>query len=157
MSAPADPVAAYLAEVRERAEKATPGPWWSDQSEDVYRLHGVAFRTPPPFEQVVNKQIAKAAKTGTPYAEYWPDAADDAFITSARSDVPRLLAAVEAVIALHTWDDIGMFGSREVPRCEVCISDRSDYPETWEGDLWPCPTLRAIAKALGVEDVNPSA
>lgn len=73
--------------MRERAEAATPGPWWSDESDQCWRLHGVAFRIPPQCdglipEQLVNAQILKAPKCGTPYAEYWPVAADAAQITS---------------------------------------------------------------------------
>ena len=105
-----DPLASYLAEVRERADAATPGPWWSDESEQCWRLHGVHAVIPAQMfpgtgevmipEQVMNHQILKAAKRGTTMAEYWPGEADDAFITSARSDVPRLLGALEAALTL---------------------------------------------------------
>ena len=114
-----DRVAAYLADVREREQAATPGPWWSDQDDGVYRLHGVAGRIPaqdPIPEQVMNKQIAKAPKQGTPYAEYWPDEADDAFITQARTDLPRLLAAVERVLELAERPSTGI---PPVVICEV--------------------------------------
>jgi hypothetical protein len=50
-------------------------------------------------------------------------------IDSAR-DIPPLLAAVGAVLALHRRDH------RKVPLCESC-----DY-------RWPCPTAQAVSRAL---------
>lgn len=98
-----DPLA-LLAGIKERTEAATPGPWWSDDGEDCWRLHGVAARIPahgPVPEQVVNKQILKAPKQGTPYAEYWPGEADALFIIAARTDIPRLLAGYDALLKAH--------------------------------------------------------
>lgn len=85
------------AAIEERHASATEGPWFSDDSESSWRLHGVAFRIPPPLggkipEQVVNKQILKAPKHSTPYAEYWPVGGDADFITHAWEDVRDLLA-----------------------------------------------------------------
>jgi hypothetical protein len=81
------------AAIATRLAAATPGPWWFDESEDTWCLHGVAarFDNPPLGETVVNKQILKAPKVGTPYAEYWPDAADADFIAHAHSDIAWLL------------------------------------------------------------------
>lgn len=89
---PADPVAAALAAIREREQAATRGPWEAEDDEDCWRLFGAVSGFLHPM------QLAKAPKHGTPYAEYWPNEADAAFIVAARSDVPRLLAAVEAVL-----------------------------------------------------------
>ena len=108
-----DPVAATLAEIREREQAATAGPWWFDEDELMWRLHGVHAVIPEQMdglipEQVMNHQILKAPKSGTRYAEYWPGAADAAFITNARTDVPRLAAALEAVLALAAdWSETG--------------------------------------------------
>lgn len=60
-----------------RGGRHTRGPWWSDESGNCWRLHGVHGYIPaiPDLgigEQVVNHQILKAPKHGTPYAEYWP-------------------------------------------------------------------------------------
>ena len=74
---------------------ATEGPWWFDEDEHCWRLHGVFGRIPVQGvipEQVMNKQILKAPKIGTPYAEYWPAAADAAFIAAAWTVVGELLA-----------------------------------------------------------------
>lgn len=139
-----DPLAARLAAIREREQAATQGPWWSDQDERVYRLHGVHATIPPQMfpgtdevmipEHVMNHQILKAPKQGTSYAEYWPGEADDAFITHARSDVPRLVAAVEAVLELHVpvSDDPGF--------CGEC------------GHSFPCWTRRKIERELTGEE-----
>ncbi len=169
-----DSAAAYLAEVREREQAATPGPWWSDEDELMWRLHGVHAIIPAQMgglipEQVMNHQIAKAPKSGTPYAEYWPNAADDAFIVAARSDVPRLAAAVEAVLAVHVRQEqpvrhyglgdacpkhhLNAFGRpnyatfRDCPDCrytEYYVCSHCQCPH----DNWPCPTYRAITTAL---------
>jgi hypothetical protein len=94
-----------LAAIRERHAAATEGPWWFDESDTCWRLHGVMGRIPPLRrdgffpEHVMNKQILKAAKQGTPYAEYWPDKADAAFIVGAWKDVRDLLAEVDRLSA----------------------------------------------------------
>ena len=73
--------------MRERAEAATRGPGGMTRTTTVWRLHGVHAVVPAQLggrirEQVINHQIAKAPKQGTPYAEYWPNEADTAWITS---------------------------------------------------------------------------
>ncbi|MEU4534382.1 hypothetical protein AB0G15_05910 [Streptosporangium sp. NPDC023825] len=78
---------------------ATEGPWWSDEDGHYYRLHGVAFRIPPQAggllpEQVVNYQILKAPKSSKVFSPYWPNEADDAFITHAWDDVRYLIDLV---------------------------------------------------------------
>jgi hypothetical protein len=88
--------------MRGLANTATEGPWWFDEDEHCWRLHGVFGRIPadPPIpEQVMNKQILKAPKSGTPYAEYWPDAADAAWITSMHPGLGLLIADQWDVIA----------------------------------------------------------
>lgn len=123
-----------LKEIRAREQAATAGPWWYDEDERVWRLHGIAFRIPahdPIPEQIINYQILKAPKRGTSYAEYWPNKEDGEFIVSSRTDIPRLLEAVEGVIRLHKEDHLS-----ENPHCEEC------------GERWPCPTIKAIIAGL---------
>lgn len=89
-----------LQEIRAREQAATDGPWWFDEDETTWRLHGVHAMLPGPFgDQVVNHQILKAPKKGTPYAEYWPNEADGAFIVHSRQDVKDLLALVDRLRA----------------------------------------------------------
>lgn len=105
--------------MRSRAEAATLGPWFSDEDDDCYRLHGVAGYLPPITDGVwqdepmqrVTMQILKAPKHGTPYAEYWPAPPDDVYITSMH---PLVALAVAA-----SWDECAsqmeLNGAREVP------------------------------------------
>jgi hypothetical protein len=101
--------------MRTRAKAATDGPWWSDQDDQCYRLHGVAGYLPPLAEGFppvrVSAQILKAPKEGTPYAEYWPTDADDAYITS--------MHPLIAIAVADAWDEcasqMDLNGAREVP------------------------------------------
>lgn len=102
VSAGENPAASLLRQaaegMRKAAEAATKGPWWADDSDLCWRLHGVGFRVPPPpgaewiGEQVLNKQILKAPKSGTPYAEYWPGEADAKWITGMHPGVGLAVA-----------------------------------------------------------------
>lgn len=92
-----------LATIRAYVDAATEGPWWFDEDNTCWRLHGVMGRVPPQLsgripEQILNKQIIKAPKRNTPYAEYWPAPADGEFIVKARTDLPLLLDLVEALL-----------------------------------------------------------
>jgi hypothetical protein len=186
---------AVLEAWRSAEQAATPGPWWSDESDSTWRLHGVAARLPgwractvhgqpepgcaqcgrlliP--EQVVNRQILKAPKHGTPYAEYWPDEADSAFIVTARTAVPALLAVAAGALERHvrrdrpvmvtevcaahsaTWTH-WRFGEADrratiracadctVTEKYVCARCRHECPDD---DEWPCAEVRAVAEVL---------
>lgn len=90
----------YLAEIKQDEQGVTEGPWWFDETDNDWRLHGVGHRIPPQLggkipEQIGNHQILKAAKRGTPYSEFWPSPEDGVFIMKSRELVPRLRAAVE--------------------------------------------------------------
>ena len=66
----------------------------------------------------------------------------------ARHDPARALrevAAGRAILAAHAPDYTSRFGSPGPPECVVCITERDAYPEQWEGDSWPCLTLRQLA------------
>lgn len=77
-----------------RAE-ITPRPWFVEEDEHTWVLFG--GDGPMPL------QILKAPKRDTPYAEYWPNAADSALIVAA----PDLLAAAEALVAdAESWETI---------------------------------------------------
>lgn len=129
------------------ARAATEGPWWSDESDDAWRLHGVAFMVPAQGairEQVVNKQILKAPKRGTPYAEYWPDPADAAFILA--NDPAATILRCEAllrVVERHRpvkarGGPVGWESDRIA--CDACAPTR-----------WPCPDIRDLAAGEGIE------
>ncbi|MFS2091049.1 hypothetical protein [Paenarthrobacter nicotinovorans] len=63
-------------------------------------------------------------------------------VAAAPADVARLLAAVQAVTALHQPDNDGTIGTY----CSHCTSLIDGGPE-----LYPCPTVRAVVAALGGE------
>lgn len=72
--------------LRELLAKATPGPWWWDEDDDCMRLHGVAAPG-----SLAKRQILKAPKRGTPYAEYWPGPADADLIVAMHEALPGIL------------------------------------------------------------------
>ena len=76
-----------LQEIKERAAKATEGPWeWSGD----YARHVLAGKSGPVFS------------CG---ALLWPSTEDAEFIASARTDIPKLVAAFEAMeVALADLD-----------------------------------------------------
>lgn len=122
--------------IEQAGERATEGPWWFDESGNCFRLHGVAFRIPPQAggaipEQIVNKQIFKAAKRNTPYAEYWPDAADAAWMTLLTPEKAEPLAA-----ALRSH-----------------AQDHHAYDCTWPED--ECPHVR-LARSINGTTGDPS-
>lgn len=89
-----------IEEERAIVDAATPGPWWFDEDEHCWRLHGVAMTLPSPFdgfsEQHVGKQILKARKQDDQMMPYWPEPADAKFIARARTMYPLALDVVEA-------------------------------------------------------------
>lgn len=131
------PLAAILAGIGDREQAATEGPWRasrsnadreSDFGEVDFPRHPRAVQVRQPYftdgggSLVVNDADARA---------------DAAFIAGARSDVPRLLAAVEAVLAVAgdcreaSWD----FGA-----------DGNMRPVAWTLD--PEAVREAIAREL---------
>ena len=99
---------------------------------------------------------------------------DACFMAASRTTVPKMAAALQAVLAVHKRERLlGEPGDPECPHddyeherhfygeddmllCEDTAGDESicaGCPEdTWgERESWPCPTVRAINEALGVE------
>jgi len=81
-----------LKEIEGRARAATAGPWGVEQDDLMWQLFG--------GDGMMALQLAKCPKSGTPYAEYWPNEADSSFIAHARTDVPALVAEVERLRAI---------------------------------------------------------
>ncbi|HEX7122883.1 MAG TPA: hypothetical protein VF178_10975 [Gemmatimonadaceae bacterium] len=78
------------------SKKATPPPWYAEDSEDVWQLfaaHRVGGVEIHPW------QLAKCPKQDTPFAEYWPKPEDSEFIIRARELLPVLARAVLAAPA----------------------------------------------------------
>jgi hypothetical protein len=167
-------VPALLAPIRERADKATEGPWEVDRN--------------TPFTSDLVGIFAPARKHYILQVENQDDVDDPTsdedikFLAAARTDIPRLLAALDAVLALHKpetrWthpDWMGSFDTIEeaagydedevigdeqksqVDSFDICAEcgrieseQLSESGEEWgyrEG-LWPCPTVAAVVAAL---------
>jgi len=79
----------WALEIRERADKATPGPW---EVRKVYPLDGRGVIYSGKGEE--NKSIAYVPEVW----ERWHESKDHDFILHSRTDIPRLLQALEAEI-----------------------------------------------------------
>lgn len=79
-------------EIARMEAEATEGPWWEDDRETTWTLHGVGWRTSQ--GEIVNKQLIKARKEDERFMPYWPGPLDSNFIVGARTAVPELLAEV---------------------------------------------------------------
>ena len=66
---------------------------------------------------------------------------------AARARRPRGLREVKAkreILAAHAVDYTGQYGEAIPGECLTCITNRDPYPESWQGDPWPCKTLRHL-------------
>ena len=125
----------WLAEQRRIEQAATDGPWMSewDTSDEWWIIHG----QPNPAkgdDRMVCPEVATLN-----HREDWT--ADVDFITDTRTAMPKMRAALEAVLALHPWECLECEGIDldASPRCGHCY------------EPWPCPTVAAITETLGVE------
>jgi hypothetical protein len=105
MASEPDPVAAKLAAMREHEQRATPGPWYSEPNTGAGRVWVQIGRRH--FADADCEPLFNVRYLGTPatdeqrWREYVQREADAAFIVTARTAMPRLLAAVEAGLAAH--------------------------------------------------------
>jgi hypothetical protein len=156
-----DPAAAYLAEVRGRAEGITAGPWEHPLPFDV--THGYKHHNGRHAATWVASTDAGDDSISEDEA-----AANAEFIASARTAVPRLLAAVEAVLAQHQPGRVVILGalcrqheahrhfsitSAEAEAVTACPSCTATVHVTCTGCGAPasldfCPARNAIAREL---------
>lgn len=168
MSSAVGGVAGSLDGIRARLAKATPAPWfvvglpWLDEDVPPYINAG----SPDPHHDGF---VCDMGNMATPDAPPNVDA-DAEFIAAAPSDVARLLAAVDAVLALHQpleWHECGDDGTPDLTKplptfCSHCTDE--DYVSAIEaGDTidasasvisWPCPTVRAVAAHLDPKETD---
>lgn len=118
--------ASELVELEALEHHATDAPWWFDEDERTWRLHGTWGWTPAQHgipAQPINKQILKAPKRNTPYAEYWPNRQDADFMVAMRNAFPRMLHELKrlyelaVVCACGDPDEDGYQGP--LPHCPV--------------------------------------
>lgn len=142
--------------MRERADKATPGPWFRhtaprDSSETKAKWLADTCRGDDPL------QVLVSASDDPQFAYLVPALTGDGptsianaeFIAHARAEVPQLLAALTAVLELHKLivyrdprnepDDLGDGYYGTARYCEHCGDTAADYP---------CETVQAIVDAL---------
>ena len=125
-----DRIKAWLDESQRLADQATEGPWVFHTMSEAPTITG---------DYADSILIAEAA----PYWEpvYGLPDADGKFIVGSRTRFPQAVAALREVAKLHRRAT----GIHEpVDFCAECSSFHRTV-------LWPCPTLRAIADALGLE------
>lgn len=116
-----------LDEIQARADAATGGPWWGSMlGTHVEVFAGEGSGSDP--------MIASELRPG-----------DAEFIAAARADVPRLVAALRAVLDLHRPVEVE-------PSDTICGDCSFQLPNgRYFGKVeeWPCPTVRAVEAALG--------
>lgn len=124
-----------LADIRARAEKATPGPWnhWPEAGAiEVTSRHPVPDG---PFGTVICGSVKpKGGWGGRIYEDN--DEPDAEFIAHARQDVPTLLAALDAVLAAHVPNEHCFHEHEGAPCCRDCEQ------------IMPCSTRRAIESVI---------
>jgi hypothetical protein len=120
-----------LGEIRARSESASAGPWDNFPS-DTFPLYIVGVPTGDDHYADVIAQMDEDYSMLHEFHEVDVD-----FICAARTDVPMLVAALDAVLAIHGpyEDDPGT--------CRGCGLDRFE-----RGIDWPCEAVRAIREAL---------
>ena len=126
----------WIAARRELLDAATDGPWSAIETAWGKGLDG------PEEAQIFVES----------YGVTWaPNPADAALIADARTSLPMALDALHGVLAKHYEGDssYGYAPNGDYvdlgPCCETCGTN-GEY-----GVPWPCPTVTAIAGALGVE------
>jgi len=84
-------------------DEATLGPWRSLESKDTWTLHGEAREFKGKTKDGIgpSMQIIKAPKHSTPYAEYWPNPADNTLIVEAVNRFSFFLDWADDVLARH--------------------------------------------------------
>lgn len=140
-----------LAPIRKRAQAATDGPWapWYDQDGAEHMggllMVGNAEAVIPDGEVwIEGVDVNPVAHTYTPE--------DRAFIAAARTDVPRLVDALEKVLELHVRAECPTCGSRDGEGNGFHKCDDDAYCEECDLEGYPCPTVTAVTTALaGVE------
>ena len=152
----------YLAAQKRLADDATEGPWCVSDPSPF--LPGAQPKLYAPNW----KPIRMSESVGSNFVR---QTADGRFIAAARESVPRLVAVLEAVTALHTKRDAdAVTGDCAAEECgheeecptqtfETCAAcwDLCEESDPYFGErgiapvLWPCPTVRAIEAALGGE------
>lgn len=120
-----------LARIRAQAGAATEGPWWTNRYSDDWEVCGE-------FDDNGNPALIASEA-----------AEDDAeFIAAARTTVPALVDALEAVLKVHRdgGESQGYLDNGHYGVIDHCCTECGSHGEY--GTPWPCPTVTAITTAL---------
>ena len=129
--------------IKARAEAATDGPWLVDPHADSENGAGICNES----DAVIGGGM-EGNYPCSPVGVY--EEADAQFIAHARSDVPALVAAVQAVLAQHKCVESWRSGVYQCGHCaELCHSTSGLGCDDPIDAVWPCPTVAAIHQALG--------
>ena len=121
-----------LADVRRVTEAATGGPWAVPGFGDpLLGPSDVCTEGEPGYRHIICEGAGHDAE----------------FIAASRTLVPALLAAVDAVLALHQPCNVG---GKQL--CEYCTATGDPFCTPDGTDEWPCPTVRAITAHLDIEE-----
>ena len=138
-----------LEELKARTEGHTSGPWFAHQEYIDMGVEDATKTISNSPERYAGKSIASVG------LDYEVKSANAELITSA----PKLLAALEAVAALH-YADAEVEGLYPQACSEGPCEHGDDCPEVtitpcygcstpgWNYIAWPCPTIAAIEEAL---------
>ena len=129
-----DRIMEWLDESQRLADKATAGPWeyMTNETPDGENLY---------FTIEDSEQESVAETNGS-----YQGRADAEFIAESRTRLPQAVAALREVAKLHQPSPYS-YPDGSAPCRECNRSDSTGLAPTW----WPCPTLRAVTEALGLE------
>ncbi len=113
-----------LDEITARCDAATEGSWWGSMIDGRCEVFaGTGSGSDPMLA-----------------AELLPGDAE--FVVNARTDLPRLVAALRAVLELHV---------SQFDRAVDHNGEPGTYCDACNVGPWPCPTVRVVQAALGEE------
>ena len=116
-----------LNEIEARANAATEGPWFPNRYSEDWEVCGE-------LDDNGNPALVASEAVGV----------DAEFIAHARADVPDMVAALRAVLEVHTPD----YTYPDCPKCSEC-SDIASTRARRFAVLWPCATVEAIRQHIG--------
>ena len=133
-----------LARIRARADAATAGPWETDGNGEVSQH----WSRPEPWETVVGTGVTCMSYCYGGSAKGVESVEDAEFIAAARTIVPALVDALEAVLKLHRdgGESQGYLDNGHYGVIDHCCTECGSFGEY--GTTWPCPTVKAITDAL---------
>ena len=117
-----DPIMQALDEMQARCDAAPDGKWFATREGNLLAIGS--------WDGTTSRGLLSADLSNpSPEQTAW-------FIASARTDMPRLISALRAVIDTHTsrWGE-----------CAWCVNGSG------QNCKYPCPTVKAVEEALGVE------